>query len=374
MNLRRMFISGLAVLAAFGGFGAVMAYTQETQGPITPKPGMAIQKAPESSIRVRVQSVNTPVTVRDGKNELVLDLRKENFHVTDNGVNQTIESFDMGGDPLSVILLLESSSRIAPLLPAVRKSAIVFSQTVVGTSGIAAVMGYDNGVQRLQPFTTNHDWIEKAITTLKTGNSGAKLYNAMSTAVGLLRAQPAQRRRVLIVVGEAQDTGSEQRLGEVLRQAQQANIVIYSVGLSTTAAAMRSGQQPSEPRPATPDGTFGAPPAPGTAQTPTSEAQKAGNIDLTALAEWAVRNAKEVVKERPLEVATVATGGMYQSILRDSAIETAIDSIGGELSAQYTLSYQPTQSGDPGYHRINVTVDRAGVKVRTRPGYFLEGN
>jgi VWFA-related protein len=374
MKLRQMLVPGLTVLAVFSGWGTVFARAQETQGPIAPKPGVAIQKAPESTIRVKVQSVNTPVTVRDAKNELVLNLRKEDFHVTDNGVDQTIDSFDLGGEPLSVVLLLESSSRVAALLPAVRKSAIVFTQTVIGPSGVAAVMGYDNGIQRLQPFTANHDWIEKAITTLKTGNSGARLYDAMSNAVGLLRAQPAQRRRVLIVAGEAQDTGSEVKLGEVLRQAQLANIVIYSVGLSTTGAALRSGQQPSAPRPATPAGTFGAPPAPGTAQTPTSEEQKAGNIDLTALAEWAVRNAKAVVKDRPLEVATTATGGMFQSAVRDRTIENAIDSIGGELNAQYTLSYQPAKSGDPGYHRINVTVDRAGVKVRTRPGYYLEGN
>ena len=352
--------------------GAFFARAQGTQGPIAPKPGVEIQKPPDSSIRIKVQSVNTPVTVRNGKNELVLDLAKENFHISDNGIDQTIDSFDLGWEPLSVVLLLESSSRIAPLLPAVRKSPIVFSQTVVGTSGMAAVMGYDNGVQRLQPFTSNHDWIEKAINTLKTGNSGAKLYDGMSNAVSLLRTQPAQRRRVLIVVGEAQDTGSEQRLGEVLRLAQQSNIVIYSVGLSTTAAALRSDEQPSGPHPATPPGTFGGPPAPGTAQTPDSEAQRSGNIDLTALAEWAVRNAKAVVKDHPLEVAATATGGMYQSTFRERTIETAIDSIGGELNAQYTLSYQPAQSGDPGYHQIKVTVDRAGVKVRTRPGYYLE--
>jgi VWFA-related protein len=374
MNLKTVLIPLLVALAALGGRGALAARAQETQGPIPPKPGVPIQKAPEGAIRVKVQSVNTPVTVRDGKNELVLDLRKEDFHVTDNGVDQAIDSFDLGGEPLSVVLLLESSSRVAPLLPALRKSAIVFTQTVVGPSGVAAVMGYDDGVQRLQPFTANHDWIEKAITTLKAGNSGARLYDAMSAAVGLLRAQPTTRRRALIVVGEPRDTGSEEKLGEILRQAQLANIVIYSVGLSSTAAAMRSQPQQAASHPATPPGTFGGPPAPGTAQTPDSEQQKAGNIDLGALAEWAVRNAVAVVKEHPLEIATTATGGMYQSTVRDRSIETAIDSIGGELNAQYTVSYQPSASPDPGYHRIKVTVDRAGMTVRTRPGYFLEGN
>jgi hypothetical protein len=111
---------------------------------------------------------------------------------------------------------------------------------------------------------------------------------------------------------------------------------------------------------------------PGTAQTPTSEEQRDGNINLLALAVWAVQHATAVVKDHPLEVATVATGGMYQSTFRDRSIETAIDAIGGELNAQYTLSYHPVGSSAEGYHEIKVSVDRPNVKVRTRPGYYLE--
>ena len=80
------------------------------------------------------------------------------------------------------------------------------------------------------------------------------------------------------------------------------------------------------------------------------------------------------MKDRPLEIATAATGGLYQSVFRESSIENAVDAIGGELNSQYTLSYRPTKSGDPGYHRIKVSVDRIGAKVRTRPGYYLEAN
>ena len=61
---------------------------QDTQGPIAPKPGATVQKAPENAIRVRVALVNAPVTVHDAKGELVLDLQKKDFHVLDNGVEQ----------------------------------------------------------------------------------------------------------------------------------------------------------------------------------------------------------------------------------------------------------------------------------------------
>ncbi len=372
MTLRRMLAIFLATLGAGMVFAAPPGRARQTQGPIAPKPGTPVQQSPEGAIRVRVALVRAPVVVIDGKGEPILDLQQKDFHVLDDGAEEVIESFDQGGEPLSAVLVFETSSRIAPLLPAVQKSAIVFTQTVVGPSGDAAVLSYDDSVTRLLAFSGDNDKIEKSIATLKPGNSGARLYDALATAVGLLRERPAERRRAIIVVGEASDSGSEEKLGGILREAQLSNIVIYSVGLSTTAAGLRSQPSQAGPAPATPPGTFGGPPMPGTAQTPTSQQQYGGNIDLLGLAEWAVRNATAVVKDRPLEVAATATGGTYESVFRDSKIETAVDAIGGELNSQYILSYRPSGSDSPGYHQIKVTVNRPGVKVRTRPGYYLE--
>ena len=92
---------------------------------------------------------------------------------------------------------------------------------------------------------------------------------------------------------------------------------------------------------------------------------------MLALAIWAVQHIKDEVKERPLEVATVGTGGAYYSTYKDRSIEKAIDEIGGELHSQYIISYAPTDGSDLGYHEIKVDVDRKGLKVRARPGYYV---
>ena len=348
------------------------ARPQQTRGPLAPKPGAPVQQAPEGTIRVRVALVRAPVVVMDSKGEPVLDLQQKDFHILDDGAEQTIEAFDLGEERLSAVFIFETSSRIAPLLPAVQKSAIVFTQTVVGPSGEAAVLSYDDSVKTLLPFSRDNDKIEKTIADLSPGNSGARLYDALASAVGLLRDRPSGQRRAIVVVGEASDSGSEEKLGRILREAQLSNIVIYSVGLSPTSAALRAPPSQAGPAPATPPGTFGGPSFPGSAQTPATQQQYAGNIDLLSLAEWAVRNATAVVKDRALEVAATATGGTYQSTFKEHTIENAVDAIGAELNSQYMLSYRPTGSDASGYHQINVTVDRPGVKVRTRPGYFLE--
>ena len=242
----------------------------------------------------------------------------------------------------------------------------------MGETGDAAVIGYDDQVNHLQDFTSDHDAIEKSITNLNQGTSGTRLYDALSSAVKMLQNRPESRRRVIITVAEAVDSGSEEKLGQVLRDAQLANITIYSVGLSTTAAEMRGDQKSGAPPSATPPGVFGRPPIPGTPQTPTTEEQRSGTIDVMALAVWVVQHVEAAVKERPLEVATAATGGRYQSTVKDASIEKAIDQIGGELHAQYTLSYRPNGTNASGYHEIRVqVVDRRNLTVRSRPGYYL---
>src|ERR1700722_18277926 len=109
MSLRRSLIAGCAVLAAWIMFPTAGTRAQGTQGPIAPKPGTTVQKAPDGGIRVRVALVNTPVAVSDAKDQLILDLQQKDFHVFDNGVEQTIESFDLGGEPLSAVLVFETS-------------------------------------------------------------------------------------------------------------------------------------------------------------------------------------------------------------------------------------------------------------------------
>ena len=352
-------------------------WAQAPEGPMAPRPDIAVQQPPaEARLKVRVSLVNTPVTVRDGRGQMIHDLDAKNFMVTDNGVRQKITHFDLGGDPLSVVILMETSSRIDSIFPEMRKTGIIFAETVMGPSGEAAIVGFNDSVDKLQDFTADGEAIEKTVHSVREGTSGARLYDAMSVAVEMLtsRAQPSAdvpgRRRILFILSEATDVGSGTKLGEVLRQAQLANITIYSVGLSTTRAELQSKTK-KKPIEVTPPGTFGQPPLPGTVQTPTSEEQRAGNIDLLALAVWVVQHAENQVKAHALEVAATATGGAHLATYRDRSIERAIDEIGGELHSQYSVSYTPTEAGDSGYHEIKVSVDRPGVTVRARPGYYL---
>jgi VWFA-related protein len=347
------------------------AVAQAPPGPLPPKPGAPVQQPPPP-IRVNVDLVTTPVTVRNAHGEMVLSLEARDFRLLDNGVDQKIERFDLGGDPISAALVFETSSRIEPLLPAVRKTGIVFTQNVLGPSGQAAVYSFDDTPTLVQPLTADHEAIEQSVKNLRLGTSGARLYDSMQQAVNLLAEQPRNRRRVIILIAEATDTGSEATLGEVLRQAQLANIVIYSVGLSTTAAELRKDPQDVRgPVQISPPGTFGRPPIPGTPQTPTTEQQRSGYIDYMALLKYIIEHATNAVGKNELVLAATATGGVHIPTFKDQSIEKAVSEIGGELHAQYSLSYFPTRVSLTGHHEIEVRLARPGLKARARPGYYL---
>jgi VWFA-related protein len=350
---------------------------QAPTGPLPPRPGVPVQQPPKNEIKVQVALVTTPVTVRDSRGVMVHDLEANNFQVTDNGIAQKISHFDLGGDPLSLVILVESSSRIEPLMPEMRKTGILFTQTVMGPTGEAAVVGFNDSVDKLQDFTSHADAVESTIANLTAGTSGSKLYDAMAVGVEMLSSRPQGtrenpgRRRVLLILSEAVDEGSEKTLGEVLRQAELANVTIYGVGLSTTRAELRAKPKTPE-RPNLPVGTL--PPPPGVPDTPTLEDNRYAGVDLLSAAIWAVEHIHDQVKGNSLEVAAAATGGASLSTFKDRSIEKAIDEIGGELHSQYTLSYTPTDADATGYHEIKVSVIRSNaknLKIRARPGYYL---
>lgn len=166
----------------------------------------------------------------DNRGEPVLDLAQNDFHVFDNGVEQTIDHWDLGGDPLAVALVIETSSHIRMMAPVIRGMGSIFTETVMALNGEAAVITYDSAVEIRQPFTQDHDAIQRAISQVDFEAPEMRLYDGMAEAVELLKVEPSGFRRVMLLVGESQDITSDAKLGVVLRDAQLANVAIYAVG------------------------------------------------------------------------------------------------------------------------------------------------
>jgi len=354
------------------------ALGQAPSAPIIHEQATPVPQAPEGRIRTRVLFVNVPVTVMNAKGELVSNLDAKDFQVTDNGVPQKVTYLDLGHTLLSMVLLVETSSRIEPLLPEMRKTGILFADALMGPNDEAAVVGFNDSVDNLADFTTNHEVIQNTINELKCGTERSKLFDAMALGVGMLGSrlhrQPAadlpERRLVIVILSEATDVGSDGRLDAVVRRAQLYNIAVYSVGIPTTLAELKAPPRDVRPQ-ITPEGIFRQPGMPGTVQIQPTEDIRYGYGNLMNFNLWALKNVKDQFTGHALQTAAAGTGGRHIATFGATSMEKAVDEIGGELHAQYSLTYEPKGTNQSGYHKISVHVKNKDLKVRARPGYYI---
>jgi Ca-activated chloride channel homolog len=348
--------------AAYWTLGAIVCFTSVEPAWSRRQSGASLAS---SQIRAVTNEIVVPVTVTDSRGEFVLELEQRDFRVFDDGAEQTIDHWDLGGDPLSVALLIETSSRLQTLAPVIHATASIFTETVMALGGKAAVLSYDSTVEVRQPFTPDHEAVAKAIAQTKFDVPEMRLYDGMAEAIDILKAQPANRRRIMLIFGESQDNGNTSTLKQVARNAAQNNISIYAVGPSSAAADMRGHTTEAVP--------LKLPKLPPITSKPCMDPVTGHpcSLDLVAPAFWLLERGTNEISYHQLDIAAAATGGIHYGAARDSAIRNALDKIGGELHAQYIVSYRPQGERSVGYHRISVTVSRPGVSVRARPGYYL---
>src|SRR6185312_6481064 len=104
-----------------------------------------------------------------------------------------------------------------------RKLGTLLTQ-ITGRSGEAAVVAFDSRIAVPQDFTTDNDKIKVAIENLKPGSSGTRIDDAVERSIYMLSKRPGSNRRVLLLVSETRDEGSQARLKEVLTNATLSNV------------------------------------------------------------------------------------------------------------------------------------------------------
>lgn len=327
----------------------------------------------EFRVRVKVELVTAPLVVQDPTGEFVYDVRRDEVSVYDNGVPQQIATFELASEPISLVILADTSQRVAPLLDRVRKSGVLFTSYILGPFGEAALLTFDDDVTLRQDFTSDHDQVIQAVGDIKAGGTDAHLADALTRGVDMLLERPEGRRRVIVAITEPDDRGSRAPIGIPLRHAQLAEISVYTLALSPTQAdLMRRPEESPTRTPQFPPGVFGTPPIPGQPQTPTSEMNRElARVDLLSAIRALVTTLQHTRTENTLELYAQGTGGLHYSSWRRSNFEDSLNQIGQDLHNQYLVSYRPSNRNRVGFHHIEVRVSRPGVTVRTRPGYYV---
>jgi len=281
--------------------------------------------------------VRLVATVTDRRHNLITDLDKKDFTIKEDGAPQEIQRFFRETDlPLRIGLLLDTSNSIRQRLEFEQDAASDFLSSVIRRNkDMAFLMTFDNEPDIIQDYTGDLGLMISAIRKQRAGG-GTSLNDAIFLASQKLLNAPLPKsgdpdvRRVLVVISDGGDNQSDHALSEAIDAAIRAEASIYTVSTNTDWIAL---------------------------DTNNAQPQKYHLTD----------------GDKILQRFSDETGGrVFFPYKVEDLAESFLD-IGNELRSQYFLAYSPTNAlanGNGEFRRVDVEVDRKGLAVRTRKGYY----
>jgi VWFA-related protein len=214
--------------APTGPQGAAPPPTVKPQAPAT-----APQQSPQGgvSIAVEVPVVTLDVIAATQRGDLLTGLKRENFKVTDDGVPQTISNFGPTEAPITIVMLMEFSSRGLYEWFAYQAKywADAFLPNLQQKDWVA-LRTFDLQVHDEVDFTQNKDEVRNAIYHLYfPGFSESNVFDAVLKTIDDMKDVKGKKSILLLATGV--DTFSKHTLDQTMKQLRQSDVTIFCVGL-----------------------------------------------------------------------------------------------------------------------------------------------
>ena len=274
--------------------------------------------AQQPTFRSGTQLVSLFVTVTDLQRRLVPDLLQEDFEVLDNGKPQPIVFFDNQSQPITVVVMLDTSGSMTGAIKFLREAAEQFLIRLhPGDRGMVGAFN-DKIEFGSAEFTSDRDDLVAAMRELDYGN-GTRLYDGV--AASLEQLEGISGRRVIVLFTDGEDTSSRTGQGSVIERARNEEVMVYSIGLQSeyfNGARMVRGK---------PDGAL-----------------------------------RKIADE---------TGGGYFELEKTADLAPTFTRVAQELHSQYVVGFTPSQL-DGKVHKLVVRVKKAGMTGRARRSYLAD--
>lgn len=267
--------------------------------------------------RAGTQIVSLYVTVTDRTGRLVPDLTQEAFEIFDNGKPQPIALFRNDVQPITVVVMLDTSASMTGNLDLLRVGTEQFLLRLLPDD--RAKVGAFNDKIEIWPsdrFTGDRDELVGLLDELDYGNP-TRLYDAIAAALDELRG--VETRRVVLVFTDGEDTASRLDLGPVLDRARAEEAMVYAIGLESE---YFNGLRRVRTRP-----------------------------------------------DRRLRRLAEETGGGYFELKKTDELGPTFTRVAQELHSQYLLGFVPPVL-DGKVHTVEVRVRREGLTARARKSYL----
>jgi len=274
------------------------------------------------TLRQDAYEVRLNATVLDGSGRSVQTLDRNDFHIYEDGVPQTINSFRHEDLPVSLGLLIDSSGSMYDKRQAVDKASLDFVK-LSNPEDEEFLVDFSWEAFIDQDFTNNIDKLQQGLGYIKS-SGGTAIYDALVASADYLSKNAKHPKQVLLVITDGEDNASSATLEQTIRRIQDLDgPVIYCVGL-----------------------LFGD-------DTDKRESRHA---------------------RRVLETLAEQTGGAAYFPKSVKEVDAIAAEVAQDIRTQYTISYHSTKSPTlGGYREVHVEAKSKNfgrLSVRTRTGYY----
>jgi VWFA-related protein len=180
------------------------------------------------AVSVDVQLVQLSVSVLDKDGQPVNGLRKEDFAVFEDGVQQEMSWFSHEDVPISVGLVIDNSASMHNKRERVNRAALSFASES-NPNDETFIVNFDDAAYLEQDYTSNIDDLIAALSDIDTRGQTA-LYDAVYLSAAHL-GQGKKDRKALLVITDGEDNASKYSREKVLSGLRQSKVTVYAIGL-----------------------------------------------------------------------------------------------------------------------------------------------
>ena len=295
-------------------------------------------------VRVSTTLVTVPVSVMDRNGRFIPDLKQDQFHLFEDGIEQQIAFFDNAEQPFTVALLLDVSDSAAAKLAQIKDAAAAFVNELRPNDRVMIVT-FDKRITILCEATSDCDLLNAAIYRAQSGG-GTSLYSAIDLVI-TKRLKRIRGRKAIVLFTDGVDTTSRDATYEsTLRTAEELDALIYAIQFNTYADVAKTQTNPAS-----------LDPAQGSSSVVTSKGEA-----LTVAYKRA---------ERYLQLLSDKTAGRFYFAASLGHLKEIFARIAAELREQYSLGFYPSnKSATKSRRELKVKVSLPNVAIRSRRSYI----
>ncbi len=320
-------------------------------------------------VRVNTTLVTIPVSVIDRNSRYIPDLRKQDFRIYEDGIEQDVAYFATVEKPFTVALLLDTSSSTRFKLEEIQDAAIAFVDQLRSDDRVM-VVAFDDRVDVLAEPTSDRYTLRSAIRRTRTGG-GTRLYDAVDLVINE-RFNRIEGRKAIVLFTDGVDTTSRRAsYDRNVRDAEELDALIYPVQYDTYDDVGGGGSSPWPSR-RSPSIIIGRWPFPFPIPLPVpgggGRGGRGGGGSGSSRGDYARADAY-------LNGMASRTGGRVYRAGSLRNLTQSFSDIAEELRQQYSLGYYPKRQAQSGERRqIKVRVNRPDLVVRARDSYIYNSS